>query len=90
MGARAAGRRYRKPEEWREVIKRQRESGLTVKDFCTREHIHEKGFYRSRRKLSEVPTARQTFVELAHSNSVAGTAVRVELTLPNGAVLRIA
>ena len=92
MGIKAKGRHYRKADEWQEIIKRQRESGLTVKDFCTREHIHEKGFYRSRRKLqTEVPAVQPRFVELTSFNSAAaGAPVRVELQLPNGAILRIA
>jgi transposase-like protein len=87
----AKGRRYRKPEEWREIIKRQQESGLTVKDFCVRESIHENGFYKWRQKLRiEAPVVQPRFVELNSACLAGGAPVRVELQLPNGAILRIA
>jgi putative transposase len=38
-------------EEWRQRVKRQRQSGLTVADFCRREGVSSAAFYLWRQKL---------------------------------------
>ena len=91
MGMKAKGRHYRRADEWQEIIERQRESGLSARDFCADEGIQENGFYRWRQKLQvEAPAVQPRFVELSPSSSAAGAPMRVELQLPNGAILRIA
>ena len=40
-------------EEWRALVERQRESGLSVSEFCCREQTTENSFYRWRRRLSD-------------------------------------
>ena len=85
-------RRRRSPEEWREILGRQAESNLSVEKFCRRESISVNVFRRWRTKLAAAPLPiRSGFVELK-SAAVAAceSVVRVELQLPNGAILRIA
>jgi len=38
---------------WRDVFKRQAESGLSIRQFCSRERISQPSFYAWRRKLPE-------------------------------------
>ena len=40
-------------DQWRQRIKRQRESGLSIAEFCRRENISAHGFYVWRRNLRE-------------------------------------
>lgn len=90
MRKKANSRRNRSIEEWRGIVRRQVESGLTVKQYCERESVCEQSFYSWRKRLgSEVPVLPAKFVELTAPPPVEAV-VRVELQLPNGAVLRIA
>ena len=76
MGMKAKGRPYRRADEWQEIIERQRESGLSARDFCADEGIHENGFYRWRQKLqAEAPAAQPRFVELSPYSSAAAVAL---------------
>jgi hypothetical protein len=89
MKSKTSGRRQRTADEWRSILRRQAESGLTIKEFCERETVCEQNFFRQRKKLgTEAPVVTGGFVELKRLCSEA--AVRVELQLPNGAILRIA
>ena len=46
---------------WQDVIKRQAESGLSVRQFCTKEQVSEPSFYAWRRKLVEArPDGKRT------------------------------
>ena len=90
MKKRSKARRYRSAEEWRAIIREQAESGLTIKDFCKRGSICAHVLYRWRRKLgSEGGLIPAKFVEIQPAAPTDGV-LRVELQLPNGAVLRIA
>ena len=40
-------------DQWRQRIKRQRESGLSIAEFCRRDNISSHGFYVWRRNLRE-------------------------------------
>ena len=40
-------------DQWRQRIKRQRESGLSIAEFCRRENISSHGFYVWRRNLRQ-------------------------------------
>ena len=46
-------------DQWRQRIKRQRESGLSIAEFCRRENISGHGFYVWRRNLREVSRRRR-------------------------------
>ena len=45
-------REARKERYWREIVKRQGQSGGTVREFCRREGVQESAFYWWRRELS--------------------------------------
>lgn len=90
-------RRY-SAEEWRGWLEEQRQSGLTVADFCDEIGVSPNSFYLWRRKLSAAPRSRgrsqrssteaaadtPTFLPL----TVVSTR-NVEIDLPCGAVIRI-
>jgi transposase-like protein len=46
-------------DQWRQRIKRQRESGLSIAEFCRREDISSHGFYVWRRNLREASHRRR-------------------------------
>jgi hypothetical protein len=96
--------RVRDPElwaEWRERSQRFERGGLTVAAFCGRERVSTGSFYVWRRKLaaeSSVPArvvdhraaegAPPLFVPVRWSRESAA-AGRVEIELPNGALVRV-
>ena len=45
-------------DQWRQRIKRQRESGLSIAEFCRRENISAHGFYVWRRNLRQAASKR--------------------------------
>jgi transposase-like protein len=45
-------------DQWRQRIKRQRESGLSIAEFCRREDISSHGFYVWRRNLRQAASTR--------------------------------
>lgn len=97
--------RVRDPElwaEWRERSKRFARSGLTVAEFCGRERVSMASFYAWRRKLAaeSSATARLVdhraaegapplFVPVRLPRESTGTAGRVEIKLPNRALVRV-
>jgi transposase-like protein len=89
---RRSRRRVRRSEtEWREILARYEESGLSRVEFCQREGMARTTLEKWSRKLSSsgVPAR---FVELVPprlSPTLAEGAWAVELELPSGAVLRI-
>ncbi len=46
-------------DQWRQRLERQRDSGLSVAEFCRREHVSSHGFYVWRRKLRRATPGRQ-------------------------------
>ena len=79
------GRVRRTKTEWREIVKRFEESGLTEKEFCQREDIHSAGLTRWRRKLMTSPAASSAFVPMTPAQ---GSSWSLRVTLPNGIQLR--
>ncbi|MEQ8784650.1 MAG: transposase [Pirellulaceae bacterium] len=79
-------------ERWRELLRRQAESGWSVAEFCRRRDVSEASFYQWRKRLRADPlsaaaTGRSSpgpFLPLA----VVGAA-GVEIELPCGAMVRI-
>ena len=76
----------RSPEEWKEIIDRQRGSGLSRLRFCRREGIARTTFEKWTKKLRRNPDG--GFVELTAKPSSLET-WSVELELPGGTVLRL-
>lgn len=93
---------WRKDRElhWREVLRRQAESGLSVAEFCRQESISGPSFYSWRRKLKGRDARPQPGSQRVDSQSVAGQLlpVRIEsvsppesvrILLPHGASLDV-
>lgn len=74
-------------EEWREVLDRQRESGLGVSAFCRREGLVPTTFHKWKARMVR-GEGEGRFVELKRSEG-GGSAWSMELELPHGVVLRI-
>lgn len=85
-----------------ELHRRQQESGLTVKEFCSNEAISPATFYYWKKKLSKNSNSRQDFIPLVLKNSPhfpdqnyttlpqgGETDALLELVYPNGTRLRI-
>ena len=45
-------------DQWRQRIQRQRESGLSITEFCRREHVSPHSFHVWKRRLRQTPSAR--------------------------------
>src|SRR5262245_51516613 len=75
---------------WQQRLERFRRSGLTVADFCQREHISVASFYAWKRRLATDPAPEPAprFVPVRVVTPPASAPV--ELLLPSGLVLRLA
>ena len=86
-----------------DLYRRQQESGLTVKEFCSNEAIAPATFYYWRKKLKKNSNGSHNFIPLVvepsptfpgqnYANQVSQTGVAdalLELVYPNGTLLRI-
>jgi transposase-like protein len=82
-------RARRTPEQWSRWIARQRRSGLSVSEFCSRHGLALSTFHYWRRRLgSEHGPA---FVEVTTASPVASAEAQasIELSLPRGVVARV-
>ena len=55
-------RTFRSPDQWRQVLIEQAQSGLTISAFCRQHKISTSGFYTQRKKQSVVTAATSAFV----------------------------
>ncbi len=90
-----------KTSYWREVLARQAESGLSIRQFCIREGVSQPSFYAWRRKLPEPrPKEPGTGASRRGSDTAAGgrefislrlvdTASSLEVIHPRGCRIRI-
>jgi hypothetical protein len=89
-------KKHRSSSEWKELLKRQEQSGLSQREFCRRESVSLSSYSRHRRELLARSNA---FVELRPSDieplpqsepssTVQGEPWSVEVALPNGCLLR--
>lgn len=74
---------------WRDLIRRWRNSDLTVRDFCAHHGISEPSFYAWRRELArrdqaQAAAATPTFVPVR-----VATAAAVEVVLTSGVIVRV-
>ncbi len=71
---------------WREVLRKQRASGLTVAAFCRRSRIPQASFYVWRRKLREAAAFTEVRVTSDHELTRGELPARgaLELVLPGG------
>jgi hypothetical protein len=65
---------------WREILRRQAGSGLSVAAFCRRSHIAQASFYAWRRKLRDAAT----FTEVRIVPDATRATGALELILPGG------
>jgi hypothetical protein len=92
----ADGRVRRTEAEWRAVLERFEQSGLSMSAFCRRAKLSRSGFVKWRRRLARRTSSSPAFVEwIAPSAAAAETVEAVprgagefELSLPGGVVLR--
>jgi hypothetical protein len=89
----------------RELIKRQKETGLNITAFCTNEGIPKSSYYYWRKRINREPANR--FIQLhvnstqapmngsskynqeQHDHHTSGDAFPMEISYPNGTTLRI-
>ena len=85
----ADGRVRRTESEWRALVERQAQSGMSELAFCKKAKLSRASFRKWKARLSEAE-APATFVEWVAPEVVEDAAGRgeFELTLPGGAVLR--
>ena len=101
MAGKGPRRDGEKERFWREVIRRQRHGGLSVRGFCREEGLSEPSFHAWRRELARrgvrqaknrqrlvAKQARFVSVELAPA-SVSTELASIECILPSGVVLRL-
>ena len=88
----ADGRVRRTRAEWQTIMKRFKESGLTVAAFCEQEEMSASAFSDWKRKLSVKVVRKPSFVELppppAPPPAAPPAEGEFELSLPGGVVLR--
>ena len=86
-GTRTAGVR-RSEQQWAEILRRFESSGLSAREFCSRDGVPLSSLQRWQRRQRAVPRAK--FVELVSSapTSVSAPTWSFEVSLPNGATLR--
>jgi transposase-like protein len=65
---------------WREIVRRQSQSGLSVAAYCRRARVSQASFCVWRRKLRDAPT----FAEVRVRAELAGDAGALELCLTDG------
>ena len=87
MGVKRKRAVKRTKSEWRDIFKRHSASGLTIKEFCDREHLVQSTFKRWQNRMDD--SANAQFVELAPSPPRAvGSSWDLEVRLPDGLLLR--
>jgi transposase-like protein len=82
----------RSSEEWQQLIDAQRESDMTIAQFCQAHKVNQSTFYLQRKKrsdtaLSQVP--QWLPIEAMTTHKTDPRQWQIELTLPNGVVLNM-
>ena len=71
---------------WIARMQRYRDSGLTVKEFCSAEGVSQPSFYQWKHKLSQVEPVTPAFISVALASSSSSPC---RVTLPGGATIEI-
>ena len=79
-----------KSEQWRGRLAEQERSGLSVRQFCKQQELHEHSFYAWRKRLREQGPVRFALVESGVLREGPETPTGLELVLRTGERLRIA
>lgn len=78
-------------DQWRQRLKRQRESGLSVAEFCRRENIPRQGFHVWKRKLRATMSARRASGKAAQPRRLPkGRAIAASRRQPRSAAAKAA
>jgi transposase-like protein len=75
----ASGKAAQRAKVWREVIRRQQSSGLSIAEFCRREGLAQATFYNWRQKLAADDHGPFLELQLPHLNNAAAC----EIVLPD-------
>lgn len=55
-------KKFRSPDQWRQILEDQQQSGLTISEFCRQQKISVSCFFSQRKKLGLANTATSAFV----------------------------
>lgn len=55
-------RKFRSPDQWRQILEDQQQSGLTISEFCRQHKISISGFFTQRKKHGLVNATTSAFV----------------------------
>jgi hypothetical protein len=80
------GKVRRSAAEWREILSRCEQSGLSPRAFCQKEEIHWSSFVRWQKKLAAQANSSE-FVAVTPTRP-ASSSWSLEISLPNGSELR--
>lgn len=90
-----------KEDRYRELIAEQRESGLTIKEFCSNHAIARATFHYWKKKLAKAPRSSEfiplivkpSVMDVSEGSTCSETkpvkAFLLELVFPNGTILRV-
>lgn len=77
---------------WQGHFRRQRQSGLSIREYCTRHELSEPSFYAWRAELTRRQAKRPkrpAFLPVTISPGPGGPGLSVEFQLPGGLIIRV-
>ena len=70
---------------WREVVEKQKTSGLSIAEYCRNQQIRSNVFYAWRRRIQKRQVVKPGFIELRSSaSSVSGTDTGIRIVTATG------
>lgn len=91
-GGRRGQRAGAKEVVWRGHLRRQRQSGLSIREYCARHELSEPSFYAWRAELARRDAERPkrpAFLPVTIGSSPGAPGFAVEFQLPDGLVIRV-
>ena len=86
-------RKQRSVEQWQALVESQRNSGLSIKDYCKQHHIRPSAFYQWRKRFSDEDQAQAPILNWLSLSTPSVKSLhetwQIELALPNGVMLRM-
>ena len=55
-------RKFRSPDQWRQILEDQQQSGLTISEYCRQHKISTSGFFTQRKKHGLTRTTASAFI----------------------------
>ena len=93
---------HRTPEQWQQIFEQHAASGMQIAAFCKQQKLNTSSFYAWRKRLTShtlhavitdaLPPVEKTqddWVNVIQEQAMSSQNWDIELTLPNGAVLRM-